>query len=111
MRKNQSGDTDEYMDPNSSLKQFTNMATLFKMALLILPPTTSNIERGFSLMNLIFLPLRMSFSQANLDHFMQICINGPDNLENSDAEEMVDIFNRSHGNKHLDLRNLYYWQR
>ena len=59
-------------------------------------------------MNLICMPLRTSFSQANLDRFMLICINGPDTFENSDVEKMVDIFNGSHGNKRLDLRSLYF---
>ena len=45
------------------------MVTIFKMALLI-PPITSNIELSFSVMNLICTPLRASFSEANLDHFM-----------------------------------------
>ena len=50
-KKPTTGDTSKYIDPNGSLKQFVNMATLFKMALLI-PPIISNIEGGFSVMNL-----------------------------------------------------------
>ena len=80
-KKPMAGNSHKYMDPNGYLKQCTNMATLLKMALLI-PPTASNIENGFSVMNLICSPLRTSFSEANLDRFMQICINGPDTFEN-----------------------------
>ena len=61
----------KYMGANGSLKQFTNMATLFKMALLI-PPMISNVKCGFSVRNLICLPLRLSPSKANLDCFMKI---------------------------------------
>ena len=104
-KKPTAGDTHKYM-----ATCITNMATLFKTALLI-PPTTSNIECGFSVMYLICSPLRTSFSEANLDHFMRICINGSDTFKNSDMEKMVDILNKSHGNKRLDLRNLYFQQR
>ena len=44
-------DVYKYIVANSCLKQFTNMVTLYKMALLI-PPTTSNVEHGFSVINL-----------------------------------------------------------
>ena len=97
------------MATDGSLKQFTNMVTLFKMALLI-SPKTSSVECDFSVMNLICLPLRTSLSEANLDHFMQICINGPDTFENSDVEKLVDIFKRSHENRCLDLWDLYFYQ-
>ena len=88
----------KYMAANGSLKQFTNMATLSKMALLI-PSMTSNVERDFSVVNLICLPLRMSPSKANSDRFMQIYINSLDTFENSDVEKMVK---RSHGARCLD---------
>ena len=77
------------MEADGSLKQFTNVAILFKMALLI-PPMTSNVKRGFSVMNLICLWLRTSLSKANLDCFILICINGPETFKNSDAKKMVD---------------------
>ena len=44
-------DVYKYMAADNCLKQFTNMMTLFKMALLI-PPTTSIVEHGFSVINL-----------------------------------------------------------
>ena len=50
-KKPTAGDIHKYMDPNGFLKQFENMAMFFKTALL-LPRTTSNIERDFLVMNL-----------------------------------------------------------
>ena len=78
------------------------MAILFKTALLI-PSTTSNVERGFSMMNLICMPLRASLSESNLDHFMHICINGPETFSEDEVEKMVDIFKKTKDNRRLDL--------
>ena len=49
-KRTTSADVYNYLAADSSLKQFMNIATLFKRSLLI-PPTTSNAERGFSVMN------------------------------------------------------------
>ena len=54
---------------DGSLKQFINIAALFKTSLLI-PPTTLNVEHGFSIMNLICTPLRTSLSKSDLYRFM-----------------------------------------
>ena len=76
------------MASDGSLKQFPNIATLFETSLLI-PPTTSNVELGFSVMNLISTPLGTSLSKSNLDRFMRICIKGPETFSQSDVEKMV----------------------
>ena len=68
-----------------------------------IPPTTSNVERGFSVMNLICTPLRTSLSESNLDRFMRISINGPETFDETDVEKMVDIFKRTRDNRRLDL--------
>ena len=74
-KKPTSTDVYKYLAADSSLKQFPNIATLFKTSLLI-PLTMWNVECGFSVMNLICTPLRTSLSESNLDRFMCICING-----------------------------------
>ena len=89
-KKPTSTDVYKYLAADSSLMQFSNTATLFKTSLLI-PPTTSNVERGFSVMNLICTPLRTSLSESTLDRFIRICINGPETFSESDVEKMVDI--------------------
>ena len=58
-KRTTSADVYKYLAADDSLKQFANIAGLFKMSLLILP-TTSNVQRGFSVMNLICTPLRTS---------------------------------------------------
>ena len=67
---------------------------LFKFALLI-PPTTSEVERGFSTMNLLVLPLRTPLNDANVDRLMRISIDGPTNFSDNELEQMVDIFRNS----------------
>ena len=91
-----------YLAADGSLKQFPNIATLFKTSLLI-PQTTLNVECGFSVMNLICTPLRTSLSASNLDRVMRICINQPETFSESDVEKMVDIFKKTNDNRHLDL--------
>ena len=44
---------------------------LFKASLLI-SPSTSNVQQGFSIMNLICTSLRSSLSESNLDRFIRI---------------------------------------
>ena len=67
---------------------------LFKFALLI-PPTTSEVERGFSTMNLLVSPLRTPLNDANVDRLMRISIDGPTNFIDNELEQMVDIFRNS----------------
>ena len=101
-KKPTSTDVYKYLDADGSLKQFPNIITLFKTSLLI-PPTTSNVERGFSVINLICTPLRISLSESNLNRFARICINGPETFSESDVEKMVDIFKKTNDNRRLDL--------
>ena len=97
-----SADVYQYLAAEGSLKQFINIAVLFKTSLLILS-TTSNIERGSSVMNLICTPLRTSLSESNLDRFMWISINGPETFGETYIEKIVDIFKRMNDNRCLDL--------
>ena len=52
-------------------RQFPETMKLFKLALLI-PPSTANAERGFSVMNLLISPLRTSLGEKNLDRMMRV---------------------------------------
>ena len=89
-KRTTSVDVYKYLVADGSLKQFVNIAGLFKTSLLI-PPTTSNVEGGFSVMNLICIPLRTSLSESNLDRFMRISINGPETFGETDVEKMVEF--------------------
>ena len=55
---------------------FPNNMKLLKLALLV-PPSTSGVERGFSVMNLLVSPLLKSLSENNIDRLMRICLDGP----------------------------------
>ena len=70
---------------------------------MLIPPSTANVERGFSVMNLICFPLRSSLKEANLDHFMRIFINGSDSLSSEQLEEMVDDFINNYHNRRMIL--------
>ena len=69
------------------------MMRLFRLALLI-PPSTANVERGFSAMNLLCSSLHTSLNQQNLDRFMRISLTGPapSLLKDSDYERYFKKF-------------------
>ena len=92
----------KFLAAYGTLKNFPNLASLFKISLLI-PRSTSNVERGFSVMNLICTPLRSSLSETNLDRFMRICLNGPEKLTDDILEELIEDFKQSRDNRRLDL--------
>ena len=68
-------DVFKYLAVDGTLKNYSNMALLFKISLLI-PPSTSKVERRFSKMDLLCTLLWSSLSETNLDWFMRMCING-----------------------------------
>ena len=74
---------------------------LFKFSLLI-PPSTSGLERGFSAMNLIASPLRTNLNQLSINRFMQIAINGPESFNKCDMEILVDNY-KSNGSRRISL--------
>ena len=73
---------------------------LFRLALLI-PPSTSNVERGFSAMNLLCSPLR-TLNEDSLDRFMRISLNGPAKLDDDTYNRFVTTFKNS-GKRHIEL--------
>ena len=74
---------------------------LFRLALLI-PPSTSNVERGFSAMNLLCSPLRTSLNEDSLDRFMRINLNGPAKLDDDTYDRFVTTFKNS-GKRRIEL--------
>ena len=61
------------------LMRCTETMKLFQFAQVV-PPSTSGVECGFSVMKLIISPLHTSLNQTNIDRFMRKCINGPEKL-------------------------------
>ena len=73
-------------------RQFLETMKLFKFALLI-PPSTANVERGFSTMNLLLIPpLRTSLGEKNLDRVMRVCLDGPEKLSDETVEKLIHTF-------------------
>ena len=70
----------KYLAAAGTLKNYSNMALLVKISLLI-PPSTSNVEHRFSVMTLLCTLLRSSLSETNLDQFMKMCLNGPNHSQ------------------------------
>ena len=74
---------------------------LFRLVLLI-PPSTSNVKRGFSAMNLLCSPLRTSLNEGSLDRFMRINLNGPAKLDDDTYDRFVTTFKNS-GKRRIEL--------
>ena len=72
-------------------RQFPETMKLFKFAQLI-PPSTANIERGFSMMNLEISPLRTSLGEKNLHRMMRVCLDGPEKLSGETVEKLINTF-------------------
>ena len=64
---------------------------LLRLALLI-PPSTSWVERGFSFMNLLVSSLGKSLSESNIDRLMRICLDGLKLLSEEQLEKLIDIY-------------------
>ena len=67
--------------------QHTTITRILNFAALI-PPSTAEVERSFSLMNLISTPLRKRLSQESLGHCMRIC-KFPRELTDADYKEIM----------------------
>lgn len=76
---------------NGCRLRYPETMKLFKFALLI-PPSTANVERGFSTMNLLMSPLRTSLAEKNMDRMMRICLDGPEKLSSSTIDKLIDTF-------------------
>ena len=97
-----STDVYKYLSADGMWKNYSNMALLFKISLLI-APSTSNVELGFLVMNLLCTPLRSSLSETNLNQFMRMCVNGPTSFTDAQCEEVLNNFKVMNNNRRLDL--------
>ena len=59
---------------------------------MLIPPSTSGVERGFSVMFLLVSPLRISLNESNIDRFMGICLDGPKFLSKEQLGNIIDIY-------------------
>ena len=95
-----STDVYKYLAADGRLKNYSDMALLFKISLLI-PP--SNIQQSFLVINLLCTQLRSSLRETNLDRFMRISINGLKSLTDAQCEELLNNFKVMNKNRQLDL--------
>ena len=88
-------------DPALTLA-YPDVTTLLKLAALI-PPYTAEVERSFSLMNLILTPLRTRLLPENLSHCMHMC-KFPRALSDSDYKEILQHWLLGEGTKSSSRR-------
>ena len=81
---------------------YPDITTLLKLAALI-PPSTAEVERSFSLMNLILAPLRKRLLPENLSHCMRIC-KFPRALLDFDYKEILQHWLLGEGTKSSSTR-------
>ena len=62
----------DWCTDNKLISMYQDITKIIEMATLI-PPSTVEVERSFSLMNLISTPQRKRLSAENLGHCMRIC--------------------------------------
>ena len=77
-----------------ALVRFPNTLKLHSLSLLI-PPSTSGVERAFSVMNLLVSPLRTTLNENNVDCLMRTCLDGPDKFNDKQLEQILDNFKNS----------------
>jgi len=80
-----------YLQADSSVQWQRDVKQLI-MIILVLPIGSADAERGFSIMNHIRTNRRASIKPATLDAIMRIRINGPDNLEQFDAQKYSKLW-------------------
>ena len=97
-----STDVYKYLAADGTLKNYSNMVLLFKISLLI-PPSTSNVEQRFLVMNLLCTLLQSSLSKTNLDWFMRMCINELKSFTDAQCEEVLNNFKVMNNNRQLNL--------
>lgn len=68
---------------------YPNISTLATI-LLTWPQSSVNVERGFSRQNLVKTDLRSTLTVSNLDRILMVKIEGPNNIENVNWDEMFE---------------------
>ena len=79
------------MCSEGSVHNFPNIMKLLRLTLFI-PPSTSGVERGFSVMNLLVSPLRKSLNENNIDRLTRICLDGSKFINEEQLQKIIDIY-------------------
>ena len=75
----------------SEREQYPQIMKLFKLSLLI-TPSTANMERGFSVLNLVHTKQRNRLAVKSLDMLMRIVLVGPKKLDGDVYELLVNKY-------------------
>ena len=75
----------------SEREQYPQIMKLFKLSLLI-TPSTANVERGFSMLNLVHTKQRNRLAVKSLDLLMRIVLVGPKRLDDDVYELLVNKY-------------------
>ena len=77
----------DWCTDNKLISMHQDITKIIEMAALI-PPSTAEVERSFSLMNLISTPLQKHLSAEKLGHCMRIC-KFPRSLTKNDYQQLL----------------------
>lgn len=80
-----------YKDMFGNYEQYPEIMQIFKLSLLI-PPSTANVERGFSVLNLVHTKQRNRLAVKSLDRILRIALVGPDKLEDDTYEVLINNY-------------------
>ena len=81
--------------------EYPELMILFKFSLLITPSTT-NVERGFSVLGLLATKQRNCLSPSTLDKLMRIILIDPEKFDDSTWKTLVDKY-RDMSDRRIDL--------
>ena len=80
-----------YKDMFSSHDQYPQIMQVFKLSLLV-PPSTANVERGFSVLNLVHTKQRNRLAVKSLDRLLRIVLIGPEKLDDDTYEMLINEY-------------------
>ena len=78
-----------YKDMLSSHEQYPQIMQVFKLSLLV-PPSTANVERGFSILNLVHTKQRNRLAVNSLDRLLRLVLVGPQKLDDDTFEVLIN---------------------
>ena len=92
----------DWCTDNKFISMHQDISKIIEMAALI-PPSTAEVERSFSRMNLISTPLRKRLSVENWGHCMRIC-TFPRSLTENDYQKILSRWLEGVGTKSKSRR-------
>ena len=80
---------------------YPELMKLFKLSLLI-TPSTANVERGFSVLNLVHMKQRNRLTVKSLVRLMRIVLVGPAKFTDEEYEVLIDKYDNM-ANRRIEL--------